>query len=248
MEGRRRTADGASFNPGGANTGMTAPPGGSLSGRVTKSDAALMGRIRVAANIADEEPAGGNSRGRRGRTRNTARINPDGTFTIRNLKPGTYSLNVTLSEMSAFTQDGLRIYENQDTAVQPIVVGDGFQVVDVLVTDAEGLPLKDARVSASPQREGRGGSRWGRGSERTDENGHASVLIPSGSAITMSVSSGRQRVTQVVQSSGFPVTLSMKDAAPPRERGGRPRSPGNEGGNASGGRRQGRGRGQGLDR
>jgi protocatechuate 3,4-dioxygenase beta subunit len=226
LSDRKWTMADHSFNPGDENLLITAVRGGTLVGRATKSDPNLIGSLSISATLADSSSESeGGRRGRRGRPRGMARTKPDGTYTIENLAPGTYNLRITMNSMEAFAQDGLRVYEGQETSVPPVVVGDGFLMGEVLVVDADGQPLKDVRVSISTGSNGgnRWSSRgWGRSSTRTNEQGSALALIPSGSEFTVSVSSGRLRLSKTVNSSGFPLRLNMKDAQQPEpRRGGR---------------------------
>lgn len=216
LSDRKWTMKDQSFNPGDENLLITVIGGGKLVGRATKSDPSLIGSLSISATLADDpsEPEG--RRSRRGRPRGMARTKPDGTYTVENLAPGTYNLRITMNSMEAFSQDGLRVYEGQETTVPPVVVGDGFLMGEVLVVDAEGQPLKDARVSISTgSNEGnrRSSRDWGRSSTRTNEQGSALALIPSGPKFTVSVSSGRLRLSKTVRSSSFPLRLNMKDAS-----------------------------------
>ncbi len=239
LSDRKWTMTEQPFNPGDENLLITVTRGGSLVGRVTKSNPDLIGRLSVSTTRTDEKTAT-EDRGRRGRPRGGARIQSDGSYTVENLAPGTYSLRVTLGGMEAFTQEGLRVYEAQETTVSPVMVGEGFRMAEVLVVAPEGTPLNDARVSVSLASGEAGGwmsfMNWGRGSSRTNEQGIVQVLIPSGPDFTLTVSSGRQRITRTVNPSTFPLTVNMKDATQAEPR--RPRRSGATGNPEGSGRRR----------
>ena len=223
-------AEAVSFKPGMTDVKVTVAPTGSLVGKVRMSIPTMKGTISMTAapsnlmSQSDGAPwmrfvAPGGAR---------ARAAKDGSFALRELKPGNYDIVFAYDGEDVTTISNIEVKGGEPTAdprLADLVIGTEAWIGDVTVTDERGSPLQGASVTfddgqdngngmrrGGGGRMGFGGFRFGR-PMRTDSFGHvAPSFVHRVENLTVKVAFDGYR-EQSFTNPTFPLTVRMNKGA-----------------------------------
>lgn len=223
-------AEAVSFKPGTTDVKVTVAPTGSLVGKVRMAIPTMKGAISMTAapsnlmSQSDGAPwmrfvAPGGAR---------ARAAKDGSFTLRELKPGNYDIVFAYDGEDVTTISNIEVKGGEPTAdprLADLVIGTEAWIGDVTVTDERGSPLQGASVTfddgqdngngmrrGGGGRMGFGGFRFGR-PMRTDSFGHvAPSFVHRVENLTVKVAFDGYR-EQSFTNPAFPLTVRMNKGA-----------------------------------
>ena len=223
-------AESVAFKAGAADVKVIVQPSGSIVGKVRMALAAMKGTISITAaptslmSQSDGAPwmrfvAPGGGR---------ARANKDGTFTLRDLKPGTYDLMFSYDGEDVTTVSGFEVKGGEplaDPRLSDLVIGTEAWICDVSVINDDGSPIAGASVTFDDGQQNQGGMRRGAGGRmgfggnrfgrpiRTDSQGRvAPTFVNRVEDLTVTVRVDQFK-DQVFKNPGFPLTVRVSKGA-----------------------------------
>jgi hypothetical protein len=127
-----------------------------------------------------------------GRHQTSVRLRPDGTFLVRGLDAGFYTLNVSISGHRDTVIPGIEVRGGEvaePSSLRDLLVGQSMNLALVHVTNPIGQPMKGVRVSFARESVGQSGTGRSRqnSSERTDAQGYASIMLAQGASVNVTV-------------------------------------------------------------
>ncbi|HMS17237.1 MAG TPA: hypothetical protein PKA37_10390, partial [Planctomycetota bacterium] len=175
-----------SFDPGFRGLVLTTQLTGGLRGRITKHTTEI--ETPISASLTPSDPNATNGR-------NDLRLRPDGSFVVRGLETGLYTLQVTVGGHLDTTIGGIEIRGgeiSEPSALTNLVVGQSMVVARVHVTNALGQPAKGLRVEfqqtiTTDSNQNTPGRRRRSSTVRTNELGEAATLLPANATVTVQI-------------------------------------------------------------
>ena len=234
VEDRRYVSETFSFLPGEKDVIVEALLPGGFEGKVRVADPSIKitPRLRVRqANATTADSSAGNGRGGRGGRGNrgpgngnagerNVRVEADGHFVVRGLRPGNYVLEASLDGTVTDTIEGIEVHSGQidkPARLADLLIAQDWRLAVVTVIDPTGLPVGNARVSfvdlaaqeTTNQGPNRGGRRGGfMDSLTTDSRGEVRRIVKSVSSYDLDVSH-RDFAEKRVENPSFPATVHL---------------------------------------
>lgn len=192
-----------SFSPGTRGLVLGLYLTGSLRGRIRQADAGAGGRLSVWLAPAGADP---------GAQRQNVPLRQDGQFLARNLDPGIYELTVQINGHTDATVTGIEIRGGETAApaiLADFIAGRSMAPALVTVSDPFGAPVHRALVEfMSVERSSDPGRGRNAISARTDERGHAEMLIPANQTVRLRIRSSDYRTFEA-ETASFPFSATL---------------------------------------